>query len=232
MATAQLQASKRSRQDRQPEILAAARELLERRGLEGFSIADVASRVEMSEAAVFYHFPTRRELMFRVISDWMLPVIERLELDLRHIKSTRERLLAFSTRHLREMAVSPGLYRLIYRELHCDRYYTSSLHHLVQRYGRIVLWIVEQGGASGEIRGSADALLTRDLLFGGLHHVGLRTLLNSRELDTERVGEQIADQLYASIRATAEGSVPASPSALEKSIQRLERVADRIERKA
>ncbi len=130
------------------------------------------------------------------------------------------------------MAVSPGLYRLIYRELHCDRYYTSSLHHLVQRYGRIVLWIVEQGGASGEIRGSADALLTRDLLFGGLHHVGLRTLLNSRELDTERVGEQIADQLYASIRATAEGSVPASPSALEKSIQRLERVADRIERKA
>ena len=232
MAAGQLQASKRSRQDRQPEIMAAARDLLETRGLEGFSIADVASRVEMSEAAVFYHCPTRRELMFRVISDWMLPVIGRLELDLRHIKSTRERFLVFSTRHLREMAASPGLYRLIYRELHCDGYYTSSLHRLIQRYGRIVLWIVEQGRAAGEIRASADALLTRDLLFGGLHHVGLRTLLNSRELDAERAGEQIADQLYASIRTTAELSVPPSPSALEKAIQRLERVADRFERKA
>lgn len=230
VTAAQAQAGKRTRQDRQPEILAAARELLEKKGLDGFSIADVAKRVEVSEAAVFYYFPTRRHLMFRVISDWMLPVLERLELDLPHIGGTRERLMVFITRHLHEMVQAPGLHRLIYRELHWDNYYTSTLHRLNQRYTRIVLWIIEQGKRSGEIRQSVDAHLTRDLLFGGLHHVGWRTLLNGRDLDIEGTAGQIAEQLHLGICVTPRADALAGSPVLQAAIERLELLAGRIER--
>jgi TetR/AcrR family fatty acid metabolism transcriptional regulator len=209
----------------------AARELLETRGMEGFSIADVAARVDVSEAAVFYYFPTRRELMFRVISDWMLPVIKRLELDLPHVDGARQRFALFIARHLREMVTAPGLHRLIYCEMHWDKYYTSTLHRLSQRYTRVVVWIIERGKAAGEIRESVDAHLTRDLVFGGLHHVGLRTLLNGRELDIETTSEQMAEQLYLGICATPAVAPLAHPPALERAITRLERLTERIERR-
>jgi AcrR family transcriptional regulator len=225
----QAQAAKRIRQDRQPEILAAARELLEQRGLAEFSVADVAARANVSEAAVFYYFQTRRELMFQVISDWMQPVIERLTADLALIKGVRARLVTFIARHLREMEAASGLHRLIYRELHWDHYYTSTLHRLNQRYSRLVVWIVEDGKQSGEVRAAVDAYMTRDLLFGGLHHVGWRTLLNDRKLDLESTAEQIGEQLYLGICATPRHAVLASESVLERSIERLERLADQIE---
>jgi TetR/AcrR family fatty acid metabolism transcriptional regulator len=220
---------KRARHDRQPEILAAAREVLESQGVEGFSVADVAARADVSEAAVFYHFQTRRELVFRVIADWMEPVIERLEADLRHINGVRQRLVWFMARHLQETEAAPKLHQLIYRELHWDNYYTSALHRLNQRYSQIVIWIVEQGKASGEVRHSVNAQLTRDLLFGSLHHIGWRTLLNDRKLDIEQTTEQLGEQLYLSICTTPHIETTANLPALEEAIRRLEQVADRIE---
>lgn len=219
---------KRSRrEDRVEEILAAARELLETKGLVGSTIADVAAQAGVSEATVFSYFRTRRHLMFRVISDWMEPAIRALEADLLLVKGVQARLEFFAARHLREMAASPGMHQLIYRELHWEDYYGSVLHRLNQRFTGIVIWIIEEGKAGGEVSPEVDAGITRDLLFGALHHIGWRTLLNDRAINIEATAVQVIGQLFSGIRS----GPPAerlSAGRLDTVVARLERVADRL----
>lgn len=192
-------ARRRTREQREPEILAAARELLETRGLVGTSVAEVAARVGVSEATVFNYFPTRRDLMFRVISDWMTPVIDRLETDLRRIEGVRARLGFLVERHFRDMAAAPGMHRLIYRELHWDDYYGTTLHGLNQRYSGLIVWIVNEGKRSGTLVDEADPELVRDMIFGALHHVGWRTLMNDRPLDFVAATDGIINQILRGI---------------------------------
>lgn len=192
-------ARRRTREEREPQILAAARELLETRGLVGTSVAEVAARVGVSEATVFNYFPTRRDLMFRVISDWMTPVIDRLETDLHRIEGVRARLGFLVERHFRDMAAVPGMHRLIYRELHWEDYYGTTLHALNQRYSGLIVWIVNEGKRGGTLVDEADPELVRDMIFGALHHIGWRTLMNDRSLDIVAATDGIVDQILRGI---------------------------------
>jgi len=216
---------RRPRLEREAEILAAARQVLEQSGLSGFSIPDVAASAGVSEATVFNYFPTRRDLTFRVVSDWMLPVIERLESDLPRIEGCRARIAFFAARHLIETAAAPGMHRL-----HWDGYYGSTLHRINQRYARLVTWIIEKAQSEGEVAAHVDAAIFRDCLFGTLHHIGWRTLLNGRPLDLERATEAIADQLVNGIilprHIPGEGQPADAP--LDAVLTRLEALADNL----
>lgn len=216
------------RDDRIEEVLAAARQLLETQGLVGTSVAEVASLAKVSEATVFSYFGTRRDLMFRVISDWMEPVIARLEIDVKLVEGTLNRLNFFATRHLYELAAAPGLHQLIYRELHWDSYYGSLLHKLNQRYARVITWIIEQGKRDGEVKPDTDQEITRDMMFGTLHHVGWRTFMNNRPLDIGATAETIAKLVYGGIAIQEARSDQADR--LEAAIAKLVSITDHLER--
>ncbi len=60
-------------------ILAVALELFSVRGYEGTSIRDIAEQMEMTKAAVFYHFPAKEDLLAAILSPAMARVGHVLE---------------------------------------------------------------------------------------------------------------------------------------------------------
>ena len=216
------------RERRSAEIVSAARDMLETQGLEGLSVAGIAQSIGVSEATVFSYFNTRRDLMAAVIADWMEPVLDRLEADIPAIAGARNQLLFFTTRHLQELALSPGMHRLIYRELHWDNYYGSILHRLNQRYTSIATRVFEDGVASGEFIADFDIGIQRDMLFGAFHHIGWRTLMNGRPLDLARAANALVDQLCTGLCAPGHAAANITP-ALDTVLTRLEAIADRLD---
>ncbi len=61
-------------------ILQVALELFSARGYEGTSIRDIAEQMEMTKAAVFYHFPAKEDLLAAILSPVMARVGRVLEL--------------------------------------------------------------------------------------------------------------------------------------------------------
>ncbi len=55
-------------------ILAVALELFARHGYEGTSIRDIADRMEMTKAAVYYHFPSKDSLLVDLLKPTMAEV--------------------------------------------------------------------------------------------------------------------------------------------------------------
>ena len=60
-------------------ILKVALELFGARGYEGTSIRDIAEQVEMTKAAVFYHFPAKEDLLTAILGPAMARVARVLE---------------------------------------------------------------------------------------------------------------------------------------------------------
>ncbi len=61
-------------------ILQVALELFSARGYEGTSIRDIAEQMDMTKAAVFYHFPAKEDMLAAILSPVMARVGRVLEL--------------------------------------------------------------------------------------------------------------------------------------------------------
>ncbi len=60
-------------------ILAVALELFSAKGYEGTSIRDIAGKMEMTKAAVFYHFPAKEDMLAAILGPAMARVGQVLE---------------------------------------------------------------------------------------------------------------------------------------------------------
>jgi TetR/AcrR family fatty acid metabolism transcriptional regulator len=215
---------RRRKELRRPEILAAARAILEEGGYANTTLGEIARRASVSEATVYKYFESKQDLAQQVIEAWMAPLLDSLERDLPHIDSSRSRIQVLCVRHLHEMNASPGLHRLVYRELRWSDYKDSTLQRLNQRYSRIVLGALSEGIAQGQLRASADPRLLRDILFGALEHVGWRMTFDAQRMDIDRTVEELVEQIFG---GTGAGS---SASGLrEDLVARFEQAVERLE---
>lgn len=51
-------------------IIAAGRQLIMRRGYNGFSYADISEAIDIRKASIHHHFPTKTDLVIAVLNEW------------------------------------------------------------------------------------------------------------------------------------------------------------------
>lgn len=192
---------RRRKNDRPAEIVAAAREMLEAKGLSGVSMARIAARANVSEALVYRYFDSKQALINQVLTEWAEPFITSLLARLEGATTVRERLALIATSYLRGMDDTPRLHRVFYQELRWQDYAGSPLHRLNRRFANTVVDVLREGMEAGELRGDIDAAMVRDMLFGGLEHVAMRTSLAGKSVDVEQQAGTFVDTLLGGLRA-------------------------------
>lgn len=176
----------RRRKDARPqEILAAARRLIEDEGTAATSMARIARLAGISEATVYKYYENKQELVNQVLTDWATPFVERLASEIQHIHDLRSQLTLIAVRFLRSMEETPKLHRVFYQELRWSDYRGTMLHALNHRFAQTVVTAIEQGKERGEVRNTVDPVMIRDMLFGGLEHIAMRTSFVGRPLDAD-----------------------------------------------
>jgi TetR/AcrR family transcriptional regulator, cholesterol catabolism regulator len=154
-------------------ILDAGAYVLSIRGFAGARLTDVADCADIPSSAIYYHFPSRddliEEVMYRGISEMRMRVQETLDA-LPDDTTPMDRIMAAVEAHLRY-------------ELELSDYCTASIRnsgqlpeHLSKRqtkeqaaYGRIWRRLFDDALASGEIKPELDAPLVRMLVLGALN---------------------------------------------------------------
>ena len=194
-------------------ILAAAEQVFCQLGYDAATMADVAQRAGVVEGNVYRYFKSKRELVARVVSDWYSRKLDELEREVRQIASVRSRLRYLIAAHQRSLRDSPGLMRLIIRELRTgDPEFSRIVGGLNQRYTAFLRLALEEGVRTGELRPDTPVRLLRDMVFGGIEHHAARYLAGIGTLDVETA----ADQMLALVLQGA-GRVPtmSAPSQAE-----------------
>lgn len=106
---------KASEATRRSQILHAAVDIAERRGLDALRVRHVAERAGLSVGLVLFHFKTKDALIIAVL-DRVLATTTVLHMtdDIAAISSPRERLLALLRREMRRVSSEPRRIRLFF----------------------------------------------------------------------------------------------------------------------
>lgn len=185
----------RRAEHRPEEIVAAARALLEQRGYAGVSMAEIARRAGVSEATLYKYFKNRQDLLNQVLREWATPFVEDLQREIALVTGLRAKLTLIAIRYLRGMEQTPRLHRVVYQEVRWSDYFGSPLHGMNARYAGIAVQAIQDAIRDSEAAPQTNAAMVRDMLFGGLEHVGQRTIFAGRPVNIEAEAATLANLL-------------------------------------
>ena len=197
-----------ARTDTADRILDLAERLVQTRGFNGFSYADIASELGVTKASLHYHFPTKAELGYHLINRYGEAFAQSLAAIDASGADAREKLRTYV-----------GLYSQVLRDnrmclcgmLAAD-YATlpEPMKSAVTRFfdvnERWLTTVLDQGRASGELRFAGAPVDVARLLVGSLEGA----MLVARSFGDVSRFHSISDWLLADLRATDTLEAPAA----------------------
>jgi TetR/AcrR family fatty acid metabolism transcriptional regulator len=182
--------------DRYDAILAAATRVFAEKGYSSASITDIAQAADISDGLIYKYFENKRDLLENVLKSFYERIIADLESKVAKGKTFEERLYVLVSEHLHVFVADLDLCRLFISEVRtASDYRGSAIQQLNRRYTSILIKIVDEGIADGEIRSDIDPRLVRDMLFGAIEHSSWRHINGSKPLDVPRVARSMTDVL-------------------------------------
>lgn len=191
-------------QDRYDTILRAAQKVFALKGFEAASIAEIATTAGVSDGLVYRYFENKRDLLFHVLRIFYERIFVDLETEVARGTHFSERLHRLVTRHLKVFVADTDLCRLFISEVRVGGdYQGSAIQDLNRRYTSVLLKIVEEGVARGEVRPDVNPRLVRDVIFGSIEHLAWRHVSGRAKLGIPRVARELTDMIAGGICATA-----------------------------
>lgn len=214
--------TRRSRAEREQQIVSAAKEVFAECGYGSASVAEIAQRVGIVEGAIYRYFPSKRDLLVRVMHEFYDGLIADIRVGVIHTRSAQDRLRYIIAKHIETFMADTGLCRLVLREIRPDsELYADAVIDLNRKYTAIALSVIEDGIGSGEFRSDIAPTLLRDMIYGSIEHAVWRALYGDAHIDADRIATQLADAMIDGIARHSQIDHPI--------LERLERIASRLD---
>jgi AcrR family transcriptional regulator len=206
-------------------ILQAARAVLQERGYEQFLTSEVAQRCGVSEGTIYKYFKTKRELLSQVAEEWF----EELLTDqppANPNESIHDRLYRVIWRNLWGIKREPTLTRFVLLELRADpEFRKMPAYQQNRRFAKMVMDVVEDGIARGELRNDLPLNLIRDMIFGAIEHRTWAFLRGEGDFSIEDAASGITELIT---RGIALAPAPPTEPKLSAVVERLESVTQEL----
>ncbi len=215
------------RQDREPQILAAARKLFRERSFDGTNISDIAAKAGTATGTVYLYAEDKTHLLHQVLAAFVEDLTQELEEGLTHLHDPLERVRYVVGKHLETLLAEPELCALFVREVHMGgRSGSRLMQSLKQRYSSVLTKVLDEAMSAGSIRADIPLGVARSVVFGGLEQLTLKTWTGRAPVDLRSGTEGLMRVLLPHSAANE----PAAPQTIDVALKRLEAIADRMER--
>jgi TetR/AcrR family transcriptional repressor of nem operon len=183
--------------DTSQRILDIAERLVQTRGFNGFSYADIASALTLTKASLHYHFPTKAELGTRLIERYEAGFLKALEEIHRTTPDARDKLRRYAKIYadvLRNNRMCLcGMLAAEYATL--PKPMKEEMRHFFDENERWLVVVLEAGRASGSLRFTGSALDVARALVGSLEGA----MMIARSYGEVARLETVADRLIAEL---------------------------------
>ncbi len=181
-------------------IVKAFRELLNDKNFNSITTAETARTAGVTEGLIYKYFKDKRALLYEVLREHYEKFLIQIEKDLLGIEGASKKLKTIITSSLQSYANHRVFARIVMLEArNSEDYFDSSAYKLVQRYNQIILEIIEEGKANGEIREDIDSSYIRHAIFGSIEHACLKGAIFEQTLSSFAISENIYRILFEGI---------------------------------
>jgi TetR/AcrR family transcriptional regulator, fatty acid metabolism regulator protein len=180
--------------DRYETILAAASRAFAEKGYETTSITEIARAAEVSDGLIYKYFSNKRDLLEHVLRKFYERLIEDVDAKVARGGGFREQFYILISEHLSTFVAQRDLCRLFISEVRiASDYRGSAIQQLNRRYTSILIKMVDDAVASGEIPQTVDPRVVRDMMFGAIEHSAWRHTIGKRPLDVQHMARTITE---------------------------------------
>lgn len=152
---------------RAEEIIDAAAAVFAERGYHGASTQDVADRLGMRQASLYYYFPSKEAALEQVCLRSVGDFLERAQAIANGPADAADKLVAIIHSHLAPVAERGDYVRCFLRERRfLPRDSARRIGRVARRYESILQGVIEGGIAAGELRRDLDPRLATLALLG------------------------------------------------------------------
>jgi TetR/AcrR family transcriptional regulator, cholesterol catabolism regulator len=148
-------------------VIEAAAEVFAERGYHGASTQDIADRLGMRQASLYYYFPSKEAALELVCKRGVEGYVERALEIAKGAGGVAEKLAAMCRQNIESGGSRPTFSRAFLRE---RRFLPTEsrrrIGRLARRYERIIEGIIAAGIASGELRADIEPRLATLALLG------------------------------------------------------------------
>jgi TetR/AcrR family transcriptional regulator, fatty acid metabolism regulator protein len=190
-------------------IINALRTLLEDRTFESLTISEIAATAGVTEGLIYKYFKDKRDVLHHVLKEHYQQFLIQIDRDLQGIDGSLNKLKKIIWSSIERYANHRVFARIILLEVrNSEEYFRSDAYGLVRQFNRIIIDIINEGIASGEIRENLPAAYIRNALFGTIEHSCLNRVIFNEAVSTNEAAKLITDLLFSGIKREADRPPP------------------------
>ncbi|WP_167883911.1 TetR/AcrR family transcriptional regulator [Leptospira stimsonii] len=177
-------------------IILKSEEILEKAGIEGLSLRDIAADLGVSHAAPYRHFPRKIDLLFILAIRGFRDLAEEMRLAWESSENPVERLRSSGTRYVKLALKHPRRTELMFGgTLACESEVPEELEAIGKEAFMGLFRIIEDGQARGIFR-SGDPLGFSFTLWSLVH--GFAVLINGKQIPPQVFQDRSLDTILES----------------------------------
>lgn len=178
-------------------ILAALKSLLKEKEFSAITWADIAKTAGVTEGLIYRYFKDSRNLLHEALKEYLEPYVALIERDTKGIAGAYNKLRKLIWSHFDIYNSDRVFARILLLEVrNYPGYFQSDTYRLVKRYAKIILDIIEEGVANGEIRDDISPRLLRQAVLGCMEHFCLPAIIFDREIRPDDLAEELCKILF------------------------------------
>jgi len=188
-------------QDKSTRILKAAEKIIAEKGFNNTTISEIAGQAEVAEGTVYEYFKNKDDVLLSIPQHQFTRHIESLN-EIFEIKTPMRKLRRLIRYYFYLHLTERDFLKVFLLNIQFNqKFYDSPVFNTFQKYIDIVIKILEEGKASGNIRQDVNNRVFRNLFLGAFTHLSLRwfILKNEEKLDKMKELDDIVDLLCAAI---------------------------------
>jgi TetR/AcrR family fatty acid metabolism transcriptional regulator len=191
---------------RKQQILGAAERVFSLKGFQEATISDVAREAKLSDATIYEYFPSKEELLFSIPGETARRGKEEIESVLNMVRGAANKMRVIIYHYLRFYNSHPEYASVAMLVLKPHRkFMETAAYRDVQDLSRLILQVVKEGMADGEIAPEVDPYLARAMLLGTIDHVVTRRVLRGKPENLVDLVDPITDMLMKGLGASKPG---------------------------
>jgi len=179
----------------------ALRELLKDKQFDAITTSEIAETAGVNEALIYRYFGDKRGLLHQILSEFLDHYAGQIETELGEITGPLNRLRRLIWLHIRMLESNRVFAKLLLLEVRSfPGYFGGHCYAQVKRYSGILLGILEEGVASGEIRDDIPVRSLRQVVIGGIEHICLPEIIFDRDFSVDQLTDDLFNTLYRGIQ--------------------------------
>lgn len=168
-----------SADDRRMSTVESVIELAAEQNPSEITTAAIATRMHLTQGALFRHFPNK-DAIWQAVMEWVADrLMTRVERAASGAASPLAALEAMYLAHIGFVIEHPGVPRMMFGELQRadDTAAKRMVQTLIRRYGERLRALIEDGKANGELDPEVDAAAAATLFIGSIQGLVMQALL-------------------------------------------------------